>query len=205
MTNRKNELQFYEPADIVVYIPGKGRVLKEKSLVAYDVRTDKILGIGTDAERMVGNEPEYVRVISPLRRGTVANYFASVQMFTYFLDKIWGKRLLFKPRIAVCVLESLTEVERKALEDALFQARAREVTVMSAAADQLTVMAESPEKFPPECKKCKLYIVITKEEPENYITEELDQILQYAGENGISTERIADLLQKVTDKQGKNN
>lgn len=190
----------YEPADIVIYIQGKGMVLKEKSLVAYDMQTSKILAIGTDAERMTGKESENVRVISPLRRGTVADYFVSVQMFTYLLEKAWGKRPLFKPHIAVCVSENLTEVERKALEDALFQSRAKDVMVISVPAGQFAALAETPEKLPRAYRKCKTMIAITKDEPEKYVTEELGQILQYGAENGISTERTADLLQKISEK-----
>lgn len=196
--NMKNEPGDYEAADIEIYIQGKGMVLKEKSLVAYDTRTNKILAIGTDAEGMAQEEAENIRVISPLRQGVIADYFVAVQLFTYLLKKAWGKRLFFKPKVVVCMPEGITEVERKALEDVMYQARAGAVMITDIAAKQFAAMAETPEKLPPACKKYRTVIGITKDEPEKYVKEELDRILRYAGGKGISSDRVAELLQKVS-------
>ncbi|WP_455618323.1 rod shape-determining protein [Eisenbergiella sp.] len=184
----------YEAADITIYIKGEGLVLKEKSLVAYDPRTNKILAIGTDAECMAQKESENVRVISPLRRGAVADYFVAVQLFTYLLKKAWGKRLFFKPKIVVCLPEDITEVEKKALEDAIYQSHAGAVMITDIAAEQFAAMAVTPEKLPPECKNFRTVIGIAKDEPEKYVIEELGQVLRYAGKKGISVERVKELL-----------
>lgn len=190
----KNEPADYEPSDIVIYIKGRGIVLKEKSLVAYDPRTDKILAIGTDAECMAQKKSENVRVISPLRRGAVADYFVAVQLFTYLLKKACGERLFFKPKIVVCLPEGITEVERKALEDVMYQSRAGAVMITDIAAEQFAAMAETPGKLPPAYKNYSVVIGITKDEPEKYVLEELGQILRYAGNKGISAERVEALL-----------
>lgn len=193
----KNDAAVYEAADIVIYIQGKGVVRKEKSLVAYDPRTNKILAVGTDAEGMVREASENVRVISPLRRGAVADYFAAVQLFAYLLEKAWGKSLFSRPKIAVCVPEDITAVERKALEDVLYQSRAGEVMITDIDAEEFAAMEETPEKLPFAYRKYRTVICITKDEPEKYVTEELGQILRYARKKGISAERIAQLLQKA--------
>lgn len=200
MNHIKNGPADYEPADIVIYIRGKGMVLKEKSLVAYDQITNKILAMGTDAERMTGKESENISVMSPLRRGVVADYFVAVQLFTWLLEKAWGKKPLFRTSVAVCVPEDMTEVEIKALVEVMCQSRTKDVTIIPFAVEQFVAMAKIPEKLPPAYKKCRTVVGITKDEPENYVKEELGQILKYAGENGISTERITDLLKKVSEE-----
>ena len=208
MMDRKDELKDYEsadyepadyePADIAIYIQGKGIVLKEKSLVACDPVSGKILAFGTEAERMAEQASGHIRVVSPLRRGMIADYFISVHLFTCFLQKAWGRKRFLKPRIALCVPEGITPVERKALEDVLLQSHARAVTIATIPFEQLTAMAETPEKLPRQLQKCGTIIGIIKEDPEKYAAEDLRQLLRYAGKNGISPERIADLLKNIS-------
>lgn len=197
MTDIKYGTADYEPADIVIYIQDRGFVLKEKSLVAYEPKTGKMLAVGADAERMLGRDSENIRMISPLRRGTVADYLVSVQLFTCLLEKAWGKKTFLKPSVAVCVPEGTTEVERKALEEVMCQSRAGKVVIIPIAVERFIAMAKIPGKLPPEYKKCRTIIGITKDEPEKYVTEELGRIIQYAGRNGVSAKRVAELVQKV--------
>ena len=104
----------YEPADIEVYIKNKGLVLRERSLIAY--QHDE-------------QERDGVVVVSPLRRGMIADYRAAVRMFRIMLERTWGKRRFRKPHIVVCgVAPDITGVEKKALEDLVLQLGAREVT-----------------------------------------------------------------------------
>lgn len=197
MTDTKYGMADYEPADIVIYMQDEGMVLREKSLVAYEPNTGKILAVGADAECMLGKESEHVRVISPLRRGTVADYSVSVQLFTCLLEKAWGKKTFLKPSVAVCVPEDMTEVEKRALEEVMCQSRAGKVVIIPIAVERFIAMAEIPGKLPPAYKKCRMIIGITKNEPEKYVAEGLSRIIQYAGRNGVSAERVAELVQKI--------
>ena len=114
-------------ASILVYIKGKGVVLKEPSVVAIDRDTDTIRAIGEEARLMIGRTPGNIVAVRPLRQGVISNYSVTEQMIKYF---IVGKRSYKKPRISICVPSGATEVETKAVEDASFQAGAREVFIV---------------------------------------------------------------------------
>ena len=118
-------------ASILVYIRGKGVVLKEPSVVAFDRDTNKIKAIGEDARLMLGRTPGNIVAVRPLRQGVISDYTVTEKMMKYFIQKALGKRTFRKPRIAVCVPSGVTEVEKKAVEDATYQAGARG-TVVSA-------------------------------------------------------------------------
>ncbi len=116
-------------ASILVYIKGKGVVLKEPSVVAFDQDTNKILAIGEEARLMIGRTPGKIIAVRPLREGVISDYSVTEKMLKYFIQKAVGKRSLRKPRIAVCVPSGVTEVEKKAVEvpseiQALLDARA---------------------------------------------------------------------------------
>ena len=117
-------------ASILVYIRGKGVVLKEPSVVAFDRDTNKIKAIGEDARLMIGRTPGNIVAIRPLRQGVISDYTVTEKMMKYFIAKALGKRMFRKPRIAVCVQSGVTEVEKKAVEDATYQAGAREVAII---------------------------------------------------------------------------
>lgn len=117
-------------ASILVYIRGKGVVLKEPSVVAFDRDTNKIKAIGEDARLMIGRTPGNIVAIRPLRQGVISDYTVTEKMMKYFIAKALGKRMFRKPRIAVCVPSGVTEVEKKAVEDATYQAGAREVAII---------------------------------------------------------------------------
>jgi rod shape-determining protein MreB len=130
-------MNYYEPADIVIYIEGRGVVLKEKSLMALDETSGKILAFGNEAERMAKNPEDSVKIVSPLRRGMVAEYGATVKLFLYFLHKAGERKLFHKPAIAVSAPEGMTKVERKALEESLFQAGAGKVYISEMTVEEL--------------------------------------------------------------------
>ena len=117
-------------ASILVYIKGKGVVLKEPSVVAIDRDTDTIRAIGEEARLMIGRTPGNIVAVRPLRQGVISNYSVTEQMIKYFIRKAVGKRSYKKPRISICVPSGATEVETKAVEDASFQAGAREVFIV---------------------------------------------------------------------------
>ncbi len=117
-------------ASILVYIKGKGVVLKEPSVVAIDRETDEIKAIGEEARLMIGRTPGNIVAIRPLRQGVISDYKVTEQMLKYFIRKSVGKRTARRPRICVCVPSQVTEVERKAVEDATYSAGAREVSII---------------------------------------------------------------------------
>ena len=117
-------------ASILVYIRGKGVVLKEPSVVAFDSNTHKIQAIGEDARLMLGRTPGNIIAVRPLREGVISNYTVTEKMMKYFIQKALGRKNFRKPRVAVCVPSQVTEVERKAVEDATMQCGAREVFII---------------------------------------------------------------------------
>lgn len=117
-------------ASVLVYITGKGVVLKEPSVVAFDRDTKKIKAIGEEARLMIGRTPGNIVAIRPLRQGVISDYTVTEKMLKHFIQKAIGKRTFRKPRISVCVPSRVTEVEKKAVEDAAYQAGAREVAVI---------------------------------------------------------------------------
>ena len=117
-------------ASILVYIRGKGVVLKEPSVVAFDRDTNKIKAIGEEARLMLGRTPGNIVAVRPLRQGVISDYTVTEKMLKYFIQKAIGRRMLKKPRISVCVPSGVTEVEKKAVEDATLQAGAREVAII---------------------------------------------------------------------------
>ncbi|MEE3494624.1 MAG: rod shape-determining protein [Butyrivibrio sp.] len=114
-------------ASVLVYIRGKGVVLKEPSVVAYDRDTEEIKAIGEDARLMLGRTPGNIVAVRPLRQGVISNYKITEQMMRYFIRKAIGKKFHRKPFIAVCVPSGATEVEKKAVEDATRLCGARDV------------------------------------------------------------------------------
>ena len=117
-------------SSILVYIKGRGVVLKEPSVVAVNRDTNTVLAYGEDARLMLGRTPENILAVRPLRQGVISDYTLTEKMLKYFIQKAVGKRTLRKPRISVCIPSGATEVEKKAVEDAAYHAGAREVTII---------------------------------------------------------------------------
>ena len=118
-------------ASVLVYVKGKGVVLKEPSVVAFDRNTNKIKAIGEEARLMLGRTPGNIVAVRPLRQGVISDYTVTEKMLSYFISRTVGKSLFGrKPRISVCVPSGATEVEKKAVEDATYQAGARDVSII---------------------------------------------------------------------------
>ena len=117
-------------ASVLVYAKGKGVVLKEPSVVAFDRDTNKIKEIGEEARLMIGRTPGNIVAVRPLRQGVISDYTVTEKMIKYFVQKAMGKKSYRKPRIAVCGPSGATEVEKRAVEDAAFAAGARDVKII---------------------------------------------------------------------------
>lgn len=116
-------------ANTLVYVHEKGITINEPSIVALNQKTGKILAIGNQAKAMVGRTPGYITVSRPLVNGVVSDFEVTEQMLKYFIDKVHAESYSFlpRPRVVVGVPSGVTEVEKRAVEDATYSAGAREV------------------------------------------------------------------------------
>ncbi|MCD6500833.1 rod shape-determining protein [bacterium] len=113
----------------LVYVRGRGIIINEPSVVALNKKTGQILAIGKEAKKMVGRTPAHIQSIRPLQRGVVSDFEVTEQMLKYFIDKAHRRKIfpLTWPRVIVGIPCGVTEVEKKAVEDAAKSAGAREV------------------------------------------------------------------------------
>lgn len=116
-------------ASVLVYVKGKGIVLKEPSVVAMDTMTGEPLAVGTKAQRMLGRTPGHIVAVRPLRDGVISDYDLTAKMLKEFLRKSCRQRL-FRPRVIICVPSGVTEVEKRAVKDAAIQAGASKVRII---------------------------------------------------------------------------
>ena len=120
-------------ANVLVYVNGKGIVLEEPSVVAIEKRSNTVLAVGEEARRMIGRTPGNIVAIRPLRDGVISDYDITEKMLTHYMNKVVDKKGIarfFMPRIMVCVPTGVTEVEKRAVEEATRQAGAREVYII---------------------------------------------------------------------------
>ena len=104
-------------ANTVVYVRGRGIVLSEPSVVAIDQRTNEVHAVGADAQRMIGRTPATISADRPLRHGVIADFEVSEAMLRQFVDKVLTSRFS-RPRLIMCAPSGITEVERRAVEEA---------------------------------------------------------------------------------------
>ena len=114
-------------ANTLVFVKGKGVVLREPSVVAINNLTKKPLAVGAEAKLMIGRTPGNIVAIRPLKDGVIADFDITQSMLTYFIQKSAAKKGVVSARIAICVPYGVTEVEKKAIEEAAQQAGAKEV------------------------------------------------------------------------------
>lgn len=113
-------------ANTLVYTEGQGIVAREPSVVAKDTRTGKILAVGEEAKKMIGRTPGNIVAIRPLKDGVIADFDVTKDMLKYFIGKATKGKTFFQPRVVVCVPSGVTEVEKRAVEEAAVHGGARE-------------------------------------------------------------------------------
>ena len=113
-------------ANTIITIGGKGIVIDEPSVVAYDKKKKQVLAVGEEAYRMLGRTPEYIVAVKPLRDGVISDNEMAEAMISEFIHKVSGSMML-KPRIIICVPSSVTDVECRAVVEAALSAGARKV------------------------------------------------------------------------------
>ena len=114
----------------LIYIRGKGIVINEPSVVAVEKGTNKVMAVGTDAKNMLWKTPGSITAIRPMRGGVIANLEATEKMIRYFISKVMPRYRMIKPRMVFGIPSSITEVERRAVEECAYKAGAREVVVI---------------------------------------------------------------------------
>ena len=116
-------------ANTLVYVKGKGIVLREPSVVAVrkDVRANRVLAVGKEAKMMLGRTPGNIVAIRPIKDGVIADFEVTEAMLSYFIKKVHNRRTLVHPRIIVSVPSGITQVEKRAVRESAESAGAREV------------------------------------------------------------------------------
>ena len=116
-------------ANTLVYTPDKGILINEPSIVAVNIRTEEILAVGNEAKKMLGKTPAHIQVIKPLVDGVISDFEVTEKMLKYFIDKAHSEQFSLspRPRVVIGIPLDITEVEKKAVEDAAKSAGARQV------------------------------------------------------------------------------
>ena len=118
-------------SNVLVYVKGKGVVINQPSVVAYETSTQRIIAIGHKAKKMLGKTPEGIEVVRPLKKGVISDYTIAERMLKAFIKTAMAKRTgVGRPKVCVCVPSGVTEVERRAVEDAVYRTGAKTVYVM---------------------------------------------------------------------------
>src|SRR5438094_4160606 len=116
-------------ANTLVYVGGRGIVVSEPSVVASDVATGAVHAVGAEAQRMIGRTPATISATRPLRHGVIADFEVTEQMLRHFMRKVHRNRLVH-PRAVMCVPSGVTDVEKRAVEEACRSAGARQVRLI---------------------------------------------------------------------------
>ena len=111
-------------ANTLVFLKGKGIIKREPSVVAMDMRTDNVLAVGSQAKNMIGRTPGSIVAVRPLKDGVIADFDVTASMLKYFICKSVRSMFFSRPRVVICIPSGVTEVERRAVEDAAKQAGA---------------------------------------------------------------------------------
>ncbi len=117
-------------ANTLVYVKGKGIVLREPSVVAINKKTNRVLAVGNEAKQMIGRTPGNIVAIRPMRDGVIADFDVTEKMLRSFIEKAGAKNGFKSPRIVVSFPSGVTEVEKRAIEEATKGAGAREVQLL---------------------------------------------------------------------------
>lgn len=117
-------------ANTLVFMKGKGIVMREPSVVAVDVRTDTVLAVGTAAKEMIGRTPGSIVAVRPLKDGVIADFDITATMLKHFIRQTVKPSIFSKPKVIVCIPSGVTDVERRAVEDTARQAGAGDVRLI---------------------------------------------------------------------------
>ena len=117
-------------ANTLVYMKGKGIIMREPSVVAVDTKTDEVRCVGGEAKAVSGRTPGSIVAVRPLKDGVIADFDITANMLENFLKKACGNSMFSRPRVVICIPSGVTEVERRAVREAALKAGARQVSVI---------------------------------------------------------------------------
>ena len=117
-------------ANTLVYLRGKGIIMREPSVVAVDTKTDEVRSVGHEAKAVIGRTPGSIMAVRPLKDGVIADFDITANMLARFIKKVCGNSMFFRPRVVICIPSGVTEVERRAVKEAALKAGARQVSVI---------------------------------------------------------------------------
>ena len=117
-------------ANSLVYVKGKGIVLREPSVVAVDRETEEILAIGEEAQKMIGRTPGNIIAVRPLKDGVISDFDMTEAMIRHFLNTVIGRSFLFRPRVMICIPAEITDVQRRSVQGVAEQAGAKRVDLI---------------------------------------------------------------------------
>ena len=117
-------------ANTLVFMRGKGIIMREPSVVAVDTKTDTVRCVGQEAKQVIGRTPGSIVAVRPLKDGVIADFDITTSMLKLFIKRACGAAVLFRPRIVICIPSGVTEVERRAVREAAEHAGARSVMII---------------------------------------------------------------------------
>ena len=117
-------------ANTIVYLRGKGIIMREPSVVAVDTKNDEVRSVGHEAKAVIGRTPGSIVAVRPLKDGVIADFDITANMLSRFIKKACGSSMFFRPRVVICIPSGVTEVERRAVKEASLKAGARQVRVI---------------------------------------------------------------------------
>lgn len=117
-------------ANTLIFMKGKGIVMREPSVVAVDTRTDTVKYVGKEAKDVIGRTPGSIVAVRPLKDGVIADFDITASMLQMFIKKAVGNTFLSKPRVVICIPSGVTEVERRAVKEASLKAGAKQVSII---------------------------------------------------------------------------
>jgi rod shape-determining protein MreB and related proteins len=114
----------------LVYVKGKGIVVREPSIIAMNLKTGRVEAVGTEAKEMLGKTPGNIVAIRPMKDGVIADFEHTERMLDYFIKKAHNRKLIVRPRIVICIPSQITQVEKRAVRDSAYRAKASEVVLV---------------------------------------------------------------------------
>jgi len=117
-------------ANTIIYMKGKGIVLREPSVVAIEARGKNAVAVGNEAKMMLGKTPGSIKALRPLKNGVIAEFDATAAMLRHFFKKVSGNTIISRPKVLICIPYGVTEVEKRAVEDVTLEAGAQSVALI---------------------------------------------------------------------------
>ena len=117
-------------ANTLVYLRGRGIVLREPSVVAVEAKSRKVVAVGSEAKMMLGKTPGSITAVRPLKNGVIAEFDVTAAMLRFYFKKVSGSTIFSRPKVMICIPYGVTEVEKRAVEDVTLEAGAQSVALI---------------------------------------------------------------------------